>query len=207
MSILTEINAESREKSGKGVARSARREKKIPAIIYGKNFDSTMIKLDEHEIYSYFRKPGFMSRLFSVSVGDKKYRVLPRAMQFHPVTDNIEHIDFMYVPEGAEIKVSVPVHFLNEDKCIGIKRGGILNIVHRNLDLLCNVDAIPAFIEIDIANLEIGHSVHLDKIELPTGVRSSYHKDVTICTLVGRAADEPEAATTATPAAATEAKK
>jgi large subunit ribosomal protein L25 len=193
MASITPIKAQIRDNSGKGSSRSLRREGRIPAIIYGKGQENVSISLDENELRKLYRKANFCAQVMDIDVGTKKFKVLPRVVQLHPVTDIAEHIDFMHINDKDQIKVIVHLHFLNEDKCIGLKRGGVLNLVKRDLELLCNADSIPHHIDIDIINLNIGDSLHIEDIKLPDGVSPiNIDKNFTIATIVGRAKDDSE---------------
>jgi large subunit ribosomal protein L25 len=196
MASIIPLKAEIREGTGKGVARSLRRLGRIPAIIYGKDKETIAISIDENEARKLYRKANFCALVMDIDVGSNKYKVLPRSVQLHPVTDIAEHIDFMHLSEGSEVRVIVHLHFLNEDKCIGLKRGGMLNLVKRDLELMCAPNSIPHHIDIDIANLNIGDSLHIEQVILPEGVRViNVEQNFTIATIVGRVKDEADAKT------------
>jgi large subunit ribosomal protein L25 len=186
MTTVISLAAEKRETTGKGPARTLRRANKIPAIIYGGGEGETMLSMDNKEITLHYRKGGLMSKLVEIEVGGKKIRVLPRAIQLHPVTDAIEHADFQRLGKDAKVHVMVPVHFLNEEKSIGLKLGGVLNIVRRDIELVCDQNSIPTSIDIDILSLRIGESIHLNDITLPKGVKAAIDRNFTIATIVGR---------------------
>jgi len=197
---IIEIAAEERDTTGKGPARTLRRAGRVPAIIYGGGEGETMLSLETREITRHYRKGGFFSKLVELGVGKSKIRVLPRAVALHPVTDEIEHADFQRLAKGAKVHVMVPVHFLNEEKSVGIKLGGVLNIVRREIELVCDQENIPSSIDIDIINLKIGDSVHIHDVTLPTGTKPALDRNFTVATIVGRAAGDEEG----TAAAATE---
>jgi large subunit ribosomal protein L25 len=193
MTTVISLAAEAREATGKGPARTLRRENKIPAIIYGGGEGETLLTLPIKEITLQYRKGGFLSKLVEIEIGGKKIRVLPRAIQLHPVTDVIEHADFQRLAKNAKVHVMVPVHFLNEEKCVGLKLGGVLNIVRREIELVCDQDAIPSSIDIDIIALKIGESLHVNNITLPEGTKPAIERNFTIATIVGRGGkDEAE---------------
>ena len=210
MSTVVSLAAEERENTGKGPARTLRRSGKVPAIIYGGSAGEVKITLESRVITNLYRKGGFLSKLVEIEVGSEKIRVLPRAIQLHPVTDEIEHADFQRLAKGAKVHVMVPVHFLNEEKAIGIKLGGVLNIVRREIELVCDQDNIPPFIEIDILNLKIGESLHINSVTLPEGTKPVIDRNFTVATIVGRGGKDDAEDTAATgdaaaPAAATKA--
>lgn len=178
--------AERREKSGKGPARALRREGKIPAIIYGGQGEPARIAVPFKELKRELgTNPRFFSTVFTLDFGGEQVKVLPREAQLHPVSDDPLHIDFLRAETGAVITVEVPVRFVHEDQSPGMKRGGVLNIVRRTLELACPADAIPGEIVIDLAGREIGDSVHISHVSLPAGVKPTItDRDFTICSIV-----------------------
>ena len=178
--------AERREKLGKGPARALRRENKIPAIVYGGGKEPLRIAMPLKEIRLELSKnPRFFSTVFELDFGDEKLKVLPREAQLHPVSDDPLHVDFLRAEQGAVIHVDVPVRFVHEDQSPGIKRGGVLNVVRRTLELVCPADAIPGEIVVDLAGREIGDSVHISHVTLPAGVKPAItDRDFTICSIV-----------------------
>ena len=136
--------AERREKSGKGPARQLRREHKIPAIVYGGHGEPMRIAMPLKEIkLELATNPRFFSTVFELDFGGERLKVLPREAQLHPVSDDPLHVDFLRAEAGAVIHVEVPVRFVHEDQSPGIKRGGVLNVVRRTVELVCPADAIP----------------------------------------------------------------
>jgi len=202
------LNANSRDQSGKGVARALRREGKIPGVLYSKGQESQSIALNLKEVSLEYARGRFRSKLIDIKLDNKVVKALPKALQFHPVTDVIEHVDFIKVEAGVPLRVMVPVKFAGQDKSIGLKRGGVLNIVRHEIEFYCSPDAIPTHIEINIQTLDIGTSVHINGVELPKGVTPVIKRNFTIATIAGRRAEEEEtkaadatAAAGATPAA------
>jgi large subunit ribosomal protein L25 len=178
------INAELREKAGKGSSRALRRSDLIPAVIYGDKKEPVMITLKRNEIQKELNKGGFLSKTVTLKVGKDSQNVLPRDVQFHPVSDWPLHVDFLRLGKGATINIMVPVHFMNQETCAGIKAGGILNVVRHEVEFACPADAIPEFIEADIESLEIGDSVHISTVKLPKGVVAMItDRDFTIATI------------------------
>ena len=200
--MTTIFQAERREKTGKGPARQLRRENKIPAIIYGGKDAPLQIAMPIKEIsLALTKNPRFFSTVFELDFGDEKLRVLPREAQLHPVTDLPLHVDFLRAEQGALIHVDVPVRFVHEEQSPGLKRGGVLNIVRRSLELVCPADAIPGEIVIDLAGREIGDSIHISHVTLPEGVKSAItDRDFTICSIVPPTVATEAAAATETPA-------
>jgi large subunit ribosomal protein L25 len=155
MSDNTTISAEQRERVGKGSARAVRRAGRVPAVIYGDKKDPLSITLETREITKIVHQPGIFGRLLDIQVGGGKHTVLTRDIQFHPVSDNVLHMDFLRVSGSAKVAVAVAVEFVNEDECPGIKVGGVLNVVRYEVDLLCPATAIPEKITVDLSGLKI----------------------------------------------------
>jgi large subunit ribosomal protein L25 len=193
--VVGVISAKLRENTGKGVARTLRREGRIPAIIYGGGKKEVKISLDIKELVTESGRGHFTSKIYSLDTGAEKFRVLPLDIQVHPVTDVPEHADFIHVEPGSEVRVKVRVLFRNVDKSPGIKRGGVLNVIRHDVELLCREDRIPTKLEADLSGLQIGDSIHISNITLPEGSRPTITtRDFTIATIVGRMKDEAEEA-------------
>jgi large subunit ribosomal protein L25 len=184
MAELTSLTAEPREGAGKGASRSLRRAGRVPAVIYGEKAPQEMVSLEARELRRALQSARFFSTLCNLQVNGEAVRVLPREVQLHPVTDDPLHVDFVRVGRGATIVVTIPVVFAHEDVSRGLKRGGVLNIVRRELELLCPADAIPGEIVIDLSEADIGDSVHISQVTLPEGVRPAItDRDFTVATI------------------------
>ena len=184
MSDITTISASERERVGKGSARAARRAGLVPAVIYGDKKDPVGITMHSREVTRIVHQPGIYGRLLEIDVAGTKSTVLTRDIQFHPVTDNILHMDFLRVSQNATVAVAVAVEFINEDKCPGIKVGGVLNVVRYEVELNCPATAIPEKITIDLEGVKIGDSIHISAIPLPDGVTPTItDRDFTVATL------------------------
>jgi len=153
------IAAESRSRAGKGVARATRRAGKVPAVIYGAKQEPTLIALDPRAVMRELKRGGWRSRLYEIQTGETRTRALMRDVQFHPVTDQPEHVDFQRLAAGERVRVSVQVVFLNDSVCPGIKRGGVLNVVRHTVEVACDPDAIPEKFEADLSTLEINDTI------------------------------------------------
>src|SRR5665213_2626068 len=199
------LSVQKREGAGRGPARAVRRQGRVPGIIYGQGKETVLVSVDPRELTRELHKPGFFARLLNVESGGETVRALPREVQLDPVTDRPVHVDFMRVGAGTKIKVAVPVHFLNMESAPGIRRGGILNVVRHEIELLCPADNIPAQIDIDIAGLEIGDSIHMRQVKLPEGVKPTLSRDFTVASVTSPTAVREEAAAAAAAAAAAEA--
>ena len=184
MAELTSLAAEPREGVGKGASRSLRRAGRVPGVIYGDKAPQEMISLETRELRRVLQSARFFSTLCNLQVNGEAVRVLPREVQLHPVTDEPLHVDFVRVGRGATIAVTIPVVFAHEDISRGLKRGGVLNIVRRELELLCPADAIPGEIVVDLSDADIGDSLHISQVTLPAGVRPAIaDRDFTIATI------------------------
>jgi large subunit ribosomal protein L25 len=209
MSDVLTLSAEARDRAGKGASRQHRRDGRVPAVIYGNKEDPVAIHLEERVLVKILNTGHFMNSVVMIDIGGKKTRTLPKDVQFHPVTDRPLHIDFLRISEHAKVHVNVPVHFTDEEASPGIKRGGVLNIVRHELDLVCDAAEIPSEISISLKGLEVGDSIHISSITLPKGSESGIEeRDFTIATIVAPSAlkssegDEDEAAADEVPAIA-----
>ena len=192
------LKATVRARSGKGAARQARREGKVPGVIYGDNQTPQTINLDYNDLWKAYIKGHFTSTVFDLDVDGTHNRVIPRDLQVDPIKDLPLHVDFLRVGKDGRIRVGVAVKFINETLSPGLKRGGALNIVRHEIEVICPYDQIPAFFEVDLTGLEIGRSVHMSAIKLPEGVRPVIHnRDFTIATIAGAVKQEEPAAVTA----------
>ena len=153
------IEAESRSRAGKGVARATRRAGKVPAVVYGAKQEPSLIALDPRVVMRELKRGGWRSRLYEIQVGGQKTRALMRDVQFHPVTDKPEHVDFQRLAAGERVRVSVAVVFLNDATSPGIKRGGVLNVVRHAVEVACDPDNIPEKFEADLGALDINDNI------------------------------------------------
>jgi len=184
MSDITVLAAAARERVGKGSAREARRQNKIPAVIYGDKKAPVSITIEQKVLVRNLETGGFFNTLFDIELDGKLNRVLPRDVQLHPVTDVPEHVDFLRVTSTTRISVEVPVEFLNEDESPGLKTGGVLNVVRYNVEVSCTPDLIPTNLILDLAGTEIGDSLHISAVNLPEGVTPTItDRDFTIATI------------------------
>ncbi|HQT47611.1 MAG TPA: 50S ribosomal protein L25/general stress protein Ctc, partial [Acidocella sp.] len=151
--------AESRSRAGKGVARATRRAGKVPAVIYGAKQEPTLISLDPRFVMRELKRGGWRSRLYEIDVAGEKSRALMRDVQFHPVTDAPEHVDFQRLAAGERVRVAVAVVFINEGISPGIKRGGVLNVVRHTVEVACDPDNIPEKFEADLGPLDINENI------------------------------------------------
>ena len=188
------IPAELRERAGKGAARAARRAGLVPAVIYGDRKEPTPIGIEMRYMKRELKRAGFFTRIFEIEAGEKKQSVLARDVQMHSIKDEPLHVDFLRVSASSRVSVAVPVQFLNEEDCPGLRRGGVLNIVRHDVELDCSANAIPDFIELDLSQADIGDSLHISQVKLPEGVEPTIEgRDFTIATIVAPSSVRSEA--------------
>lgn len=202
MPEIISLSAEPRLRAGKGAARATRRAGRVPAIVYGDNKEPVSISLEPRELGRVLARPGFFNHLVEISVDGTTHRTLPREVQYHPVTDAPLHIDFQRVGSGSQVTVAVPVVFVNQEQSPGLRRGGILNVVRHEIEMVCSVDSIPEQIVADLTGLDIGDSLHIGRVELPAQARPVIQeRDFTIASIAASSAVREEAAAAAATAA------
>ena len=185
MSEALTLAAETRDRAGKGASRALRREGRVPAVVYGGKEEPLSIHVEERVLARMLGTGHFTNSVVMLDVGGKKVRTLPKDVHFHPVSDRPLHVDFLLVAKDDTVDVSVPVRFINEEASPGLKRGGVLNIVRHELELVCDADRIPDDIRIDVTGLDIGDSIHISYVTLPAGSTSAItDRDFTIATIV-----------------------
>jgi large subunit ribosomal protein L25 len=184
MSEVVSLSAEARDRAGKGGARATRRDGLVPAVIYGAKQAPVSIAINPRALWVQMNTPGLRSRLFDISVNGSVERVLCRDIQKHKVSGQPLHVDFLRVSGDSKVHVKIVVHFINQDKSPGLKKGGVLNIVAHELEVIAPGNAIPNELVVDLTGLEIGTSIHLSSVPLPKGVSVVTHeKDATIATI------------------------
>lgn len=185
MSDSLTLPAETRERAGKGASRALRRSGRVPAVIYGGKEDPLTVHVEEKELVRQLGTGIFFNSIVEVEVGGKKLLTLPKDVAFHPVNDRPLHVDFLRVSKDAKVAVNVPVAFLNEEASPGLKRGGVLNVVRHDLELICDPTRIPDSIDIDVTGLDVGDTIHISFVKLPAGSESAItDRDFTIATIV-----------------------
>ena len=179
-----DIKAEARSQVGKGSARAARRAGLVPAVIYGNKETAVSVTLDANQWRQLMHKPGIFSQLININVNNETHFVLPRDIQQHPVSEEAMHVDFLRVTKNATVAVGIAVEFINEDKCTGLKLGGVLNIVRSKVELNCPAISIPEKLTVDLEGLNVGHTIHISSIELPEGCTPTItDRDFTVATI------------------------
>jgi large subunit ribosomal protein L25 len=190
MSEQLSLSAETRDRVGKGASRSLRREGRVPAVIYGNKQDPVSIHVEEKALVKALMTGHFFNSVVMIDGAAKAaVRTLPKDVAFDPVTDRPVHVDFLRISEHAKVTVAVPVVFIDEDDSRGMTRGGVLNVVRHDLELVCDAAEIPEQIEISLKGLDIGDSIHISNVKLPKGVTSAIDdRDFTIATMIAPSA-------------------
>ena len=198
MSEQLTLPALARDRAGKGASRALRRDGRVPAVVYGDKQEPLSVHVEEKLLAKMLSTGHFMKSVVMVEVGGKKNRTLPKAVDFHPVTSRPIHVDFLRIGEHSQVNVNVPVRFDNEDDSPGLKRGGVLNVVVHELEIVCDAAHIPNEIHVPLDGLEIGDSIHISQVKLPEGtVPAIDDRDFTVATIVAPSAmkaEEEEAA-------------
>lgn len=180
----TKLNATKRVKAGKGASRANRRAGLIPAVIYGDKKEPVMIALEEKVLVAEMNKKGLWTRQYEIITDGESHHVLCQDIQKHPVSNRPVHADFLRISKNSHLTLDIPLTFVNEETAPGIKKGGILNIVHRTIEVKCTPDSIPETFTIDLAKAEIADSFTAFAIELPKGVSLTADEDFTVATIV-----------------------
>jgi large subunit ribosomal protein L25 len=164
MANVVTIEAEARARAGKGAARATRRAGKVPAVIYGAHQAPSLIALDPRAVMRELHRPGWQSRLYEIKLDGGATRALIRDVQFHPVSDAPEHVDFQRLAAGERIRVAVPVHFENEGLSPGLKRGGVLNVVRHAVEVYCDPEQIPEQFTANLADMDFNDAVRWEDL-------------------------------------------
>ena len=199
MSEQLTLPAETRDRAGKGASRALRREGRVPAVIYGEKKEPLSIHVEQKLLNKMLSTGHFMNSIVMVDVGGTANRTLPKAVDFHPVTSAPIHVDFLRIGEHSKVSVNIPVRFDTEEASPGLKRGGVLNVVQHEIELVCDAAEIPEELHIDLTGLDIGDSIHISQVTLPKGAKAAIDdRDFTVATIVApsamKADEEEEAA-------------
>jgi large subunit ribosomal protein L25 len=184
MSNENKLDAQARDRVGKGAARELRRNNMVPAVIYGDKKSPLAIALPSKEITLKIHAGGFMTTILSINVDGTEHSVLPKDYQLHPVSDKVVHVDLLRVSAKTEVTVEVPVHFENEETCPGLKAGGVLNIVRHTVEVNCPANSIPEAFSVDLSAAELGDALNISDVTLPEGVVPTItDRDFTLATI------------------------
>jgi large subunit ribosomal protein L25 len=198
MSEQLTLPAEARDRAGKGASRALRREGRVPAVVYGEKKEPLSIHVEERLLMRILSTGHFMNSVIMIDFQGTPQRTLPKAVDFHPVSSRPIHVDFLRISEHTKVHVAVPVRFDNEEASPGLKRGGVLNVVQHELELVCDAAHIPNEIHIPLDGLDIGDSVHIGQVSLPDGVLpANQDDDFTVATIVAPSAMKAEEEETA----------
>lgn len=184
MAVVEIVPASPRDGVGKGSARQARRDGQVPAVIYGNKEEPVLLTLERRVLVKELDNPQFFIQLVDVEIDGTKHRVLPRDVQFHPVSDIPMHVDFLRFDPKRKITANVPVVFEGEEDSPGLKSGGVLNVVRYEVEVFCTADNIPPELVLQLAGLDVGDSMHASAVTLPEGVEFVItDRDFTIATI------------------------
>lgn len=201
MSEAMKLVAEARDRAGKGASRALRRDRRVPAVVYGDKKEPLGIHVEEKALVKLLHTGHFMNSVVEIDLGGTVHRTLPKDVQFHPVSDRPVHVDFLRIAKDARVTVEVPVRFLDEDKSPGLKRGGVLNVVRHEIEVTCPADGIPDDLVVSLEGLDVGESLHISAFKLPEGVVPTISdRDFTVATVVAPSALKSEEGDTSTPA-------
>jgi large subunit ribosomal protein L25 len=198
MSEQLTLPAEARDRAGKGASRALRRDGRVPAVVYGEKKEPLSIHVEEKLLSKMLSTGHFMNSVVMIDFKGKPHRTLPKAVDFHPVTSRPVHVDFLRIGEHTKVTVAIPVRFDDEEESPGLTRGGVLNVVQHEIELVCDAAHIPNEIHISLAGLDIGDSVHIGEVKLPEGVTpANTDEDFTVATIVAPSAMKAEEEETA----------
>ena len=157
----------------------------VLGILYGKGTKPTMIAFENLILKKLMQSKSLYTKIINIEINGKNEKVLPKILQYHPITDKVIHFDLLRVQDNTTVTVEVPVEFLNQDICPGLKKGGVLNIIRRTIELICNANNIPELLKFDIAEIEIGEAIKISSIQLPEDVKLTIRdRDFVVATIV-----------------------
>jgi len=170
MSDLFELTAELRQEVGKGASRRLRRQGKVPAILYGGGGDPVNLTLPQNEVKRQLDHEAFYSHVLTIKAGEKRQKAILRSVQRHPYKPTVLHMDFLRIQEDTAIRVNVPLHYVNEDVSVGIKKGAVVSNAATDVEIECLPKHLPEYIEVDLSEVDVGDTLHLTDLKLPEGV-------------------------------------
>tara|TARA_B100000401_G_scaffold434543_1_gene374842 strand:- start:856 stop:1602 length:747 start_codon:yes stop_codon:yes gene_type:complete len=181
---MNSLEASIRNTKTKGEVNSLRQNGEVPAIIYGGSEENQKISLSKKQIKFLIDQENFLSNIISIKINGETIKVLPREVSYNTLTDEPIHIDFLRIVKGAKIVIEIPVRFINNEKSPGLKRGGVLNIVRRKVELKCATENVPNELVVDLDGLEIGTSIKISSITLPENVKPTIQgRDFVVATV------------------------
>lgn len=200
MAKIIQLNAQKREKAGKGASRALRKAGTIPAVIYGDKKAPVLITITEKALKAELAKAGFWTHQFEIDVDGEKTRTICQDVQLHPVSDMPLHADFLRISKNAKLEMEIPLHIVGEDVCPGLREGGTINLVHRSLLVTCSPDAIPEQFTLDVSALNIGDALTTKNIVLPEKVTLTTNEELTLLTITETTIVEEETPAAEAPA-------
>lgn len=203
MAKIIQLNAQKREKAGKGASRALRKAGTIPAVIYGDKKAPVLITITEKALKAELAKAGFWTHQFEIDVDGEKTRTICQDVQLHPVSDMPLHADFLRISKNAKLEMEIPLHIVGEETCPGLREGGTINLVHRSLLVSCSPDAIPESFTLDVSALNIGDALTTKDIVLPEKVTLTTNDELTLLTITETTIVEEETPVAEAPAAET----
>ena len=181
---MNSLEASIRNTKSKGEINSLRLKGEVPAIIYGGTEENQKISLSKKQIKLLIDQENFLSNIISLNINGESVKVLPREVSYNSLTDEPIHVDFLRIVKGAKIVIEIPVKFINNEKSPGLKRGGVLNIVRRKVELKCATENVPNELVVDLEGLEIGTSIKISSINLPENVKPTIQgRDFVVATV------------------------
>ena len=204
MTEIVKLDGNIRTSFGSSSTKKLRKNDRLPAVIYGENgADNIFIDVDIKEFEKEYFKGGIETKIFEIKAGKETYNLICYQIDLDPVSDRPRHVDFISIKGKKQIKVLIPLKFINSEKSPGLKRGGYLNIMCRKLQVICDPKNIPSAIEIDCASLRLKQSVKISNLKLPNGVKPASKKDIMLVRIIGRGKDDVDTPTTSSETAAT----
>lgn len=184
MSDLISIPAQKRERAGKGAARAVRRQGLVPGVIYGDKQAPVLIQMDPRPLMAQLNKAGFYAHQYELDVDGEKHRVMAQDVQFHVVTDQPQHVDFLRVGTNTVVTTEIAVEFINHEKAPGLKKGGVLTVVRHSIEVQGKPDALPEVLVCDLTGFDLNDSVHASAVKFPAGVKATItDRDFTVATI------------------------
>ena len=196
MTEIVRLDGNIRKNFGSSVTRKLRKNDRLPAVIYGEDSnENTFIDLDIKSFEKEYYKGGIETKIFEINIEGKTYELLCYQVDLEPVSDRPRHVDFISIKNKKQVKVLIPLKFINSEKSPGLKRGGYLNVMYRKLQVLCDPRNIPNLIEIDCGSLRLRQSIKISDLKLPEGVKAVSKKDLMLVRIIGRGKDDLDTTT------------
>jgi large subunit ribosomal protein L25 len=177
MSVNFEVNAQPRATAGTGASRRLRRTGQVPAIVYGGHQEPEMVSVGHNELLKHLEHESFYSQILDLKIGERSVKVVLKDLQRHPAKPFVQHVDFMRITQGEKLRLTVPLHFINQERSKGVKMGGQVSHTINEVEITCLPQDLPEFIAVDVGDMEIGQIIHLSEIPMPEGVALAHAPD------------------------------